>query len=172
MALKLRKVALILTTLWLNFRTMRQIVPIIIFLFLVTGCHPQNRMAIVVEDNTSIVSAGSTTESLGIETVGGMFTPLIKPGTTVPCKDSEVFSTAADGQSQIMVTLFRGTNELAASNHALGRFQVTGIPAAPRGKPNIQITFAITQQQILLSARDLNRGMDLQIHRMIGDNGP
>jgi molecular chaperone DnaK len=159
---------LILSRLWLNFRIMRQMVPIIMFSILVTGCHPQNRLAVIVEDNTPIVTTGSTTESLGIETIGGMFTPLIKPGTAVPCRDSEVFSTAADGQSQIMVTLFRGTDELAANNYALGRFQVTGIPAAPRGKPNIQITFAITQRQILLSARDLNRGMDLQIRRMTG----
>jgi molecular chaperone DnaK len=109
---------------------------------------------------------------LGIETLGGVFTPLIKPGTTVPCTLSEVFSTAADGQSQIMVTPFRGTNPMAASNHALGRFQVVGIPSAPRGTPQVEVTFTITERQILLSARDLARKTDLQIQRVTGDTKP
>jgi molecular chaperone DnaK (HSP70) len=104
--------------------------------------------------------------------LGGVFTPLIKPGTTVPCSLSEVFSTAADGEAQIMVTPFRGTNQMAASNHALGRFQVVGIASAPRGTPQVEVTFAITERQILLSARDLARKADLQIQRVTGDTKP
>jgi molecular chaperone DnaK len=152
---------------------MRTLLSIITLSFLTFGCHSQNRLALVVEDSTPIIGAArATTEGLGIETLGGVFTPLIKSGTTVPCTLSEVFSTAADGQSQIMVTLFRGTNQMAASNHALGRFQVVGIPAAPRGTPKVEITFAITQTQILLSARDLTKKTDLQILRLSGDTKP
>src|SRR5450756_201799 len=100
---------------------MRTLLSIITLSLLAFGCQPQSRMPLVVEDSTPIVGAGRTmTEALGIETLGGVFTPLIKPGTTVPCSLSEVFSTAADGQSQIMVTPFRGTNQMAASNHGLG----------------------------------------------------
>jgi len=137
------------------------------------GCQPQSRTPLVVEDSTPIVGAGRTmTEALGIETLGGVFTPLIKPGTTVPCSLSEVFSTAADGQSQIMVTPFRGTNQMAANNHGLGRFQIVGIRSAPRGVPQVEITFTITERQILLSAHDLTRKTDLQIRRVSGDTKP
>ncbi len=111
----------------------------------------------------------TTTEALGIETLGGVFTPLIKSGTKVPCSLAEVFSTAADGQTRIMVSPFRGTNSMAASNHALGRFQIVGIPSAPRGTPQVEVTFTITERQILLSARDLMRKTDLQVQRLSGD---
>jgi molecular chaperone DnaK (HSP70) len=149
---------------------MRILLPVIALSLLAFGCHPKSRQPVVVEDDTPIVGASGTTEALGIETLGGVFTPLIKPGSTVPCTHSEVFSTAADGQSQIMVTLFRGTNQMRTSAHALGRFQVVGIPAARRGTPKVEITFAITQTQILLSARDLTQMTDLQIRRLSGDS--
>ena len=149
---------------------MRTLLSILTLSLLVFGCHSQSRAPVVVEDSTPIVGASrTTTEALGIETLGGVFTPLIKPGTTVPCSLSEVFSTAADGQSQIMITPFRGTNQMAKSNHALGRFQVVGIPSAPRGTPQVEVTFTITERQILLSARDLARKTDLQIQRVTGD---
>ena len=90
----------------------------------------------------------------------------------ISCSLTEVFSTAADGQSQIMVTPFRGTNQMAASNHALGRFQIVGNPSAPRGTPQVEVTFRITERQILLSARDLTQKTDLQIQRVTGDTKP
>ncbi|MDB6065442.1 MAG: heat shock 70 kDa protein cognate 5 [Pedosphaera sp.] len=149
---------------------MRTLIPILALSLLVFGCHNQNRAPLVVEDATPIVGAGRvTTEAFGIETLGGIFTPLIKPGTTVPCSLSESFSTAADGQTQIMITPFRGTNRMVASNHALGRFQIIGIPSAPRGTPQIEVTFTITERQILISARDLARKADLEIHRLSGE---
>jgi molecular chaperone DnaK len=148
---------------------MRTLLPILTLSLLVFGCQKQSRAPLVVEDATPIVAAGLTIEALGIETLGGVFTPLIKPGTTVPCSLSEIFSTAADGQSQIMVTPFRGTNQMATSNHALGRFQIVGIPAAPRGTPQVEVTFTITERQILISARDLTRKTDLEIQRVSGD---
>ena len=152
---------------------MRTLLPIIIFSFLAFGCQPQSRAPLVVEDSTPIVGADrNTTEALGIETLGGVFTPLIKVGTTVPCSLSEVFSTAADGQSQIMVSPFRGTNQMAVRNHALGRFQIVGIPFAPRGIAQVEVTFRITERQISLSARDLTQKTDLQIQRVTGDTKP
>jgi hypothetical protein len=148
---------------------MRRLLPILALSLLMPGCRKQNRPPLVVEDATPIVDAGRTSEPFGIETIGGVFTPLIKVGTAVPCSLSEVFSTAADGQSQIMVTPFRGTNQLVAGNHALGRFQVVGLPSAPRGTPQVEVTFTITERQILISARDLTRKTDLEIQRMSGD---
>ena len=136
------------------------------------GCREQSRAPLIVEDRTPIVATGRTTEDFGIETLGGVFTPLIKSGTTVPSSISEIFSTAADGQSQIMLTLFRGTNQLAASNHALGRLQIVDIPAAPRGRPQAEVTFTITDRQIRISARDLMRNRDLEIQRVRQDPKP
>jgi molecular chaperone DnaK len=149
---------------------MRPLLTVTMLSLLAFGCHSQNRQSLVVEDNTPIVAASSTVEALGIETLGGEFTPLIKPGTTVPCSSAEIFSTATDGQSQIMVTLFRGTNQMTSNNHALGRFQVVGIPSAPRGTPKVEITFAISERQILLSARDLTSKTDLQIQKVSSEN--
>jgi molecular chaperone DnaK (HSP70) len=92
---------------------MRTLFPILTLLALLEcGCQKQSRASFVVEDATPIVGAGPTiTEDFGIETLGGVFTPLIKSGTVVPCSLSEVFSTAADGQTQFMVSPFRGTNQ-------------------------------------------------------------
>ncbi len=150
---------------------MRAITPLALS-FLVVGCTP-SRAAIIVEERTSIVGPNRvTTEALGIETLGGVFTPLIKQGTTVPCSVSEVFSTAADGQTQIIVSLFRGTEPVAAKNHSLGRFQVVDIAKAPRGTPQIEITFAITEQSVSLSVRDLTRRSDVKIVRIPGDRVP
>jgi molecular chaperone DnaK (HSP70) len=110
---------------------------------------------LVVEEASPIVGAdGLTAETLGVETLGGVFTPLIEKGAKVPCSRSETCSTATDGQSDISVALFRGREKIASRNHALGRFKIVGIPAAPRGVPTVKVTFAISGRQILLSARD------------------
>lgn len=148
---------------------MRTLFPILALSFLVLGCQKQSRAPLVVEDATPIVAAGHTMEDLGIETLVGVFTPLIKSGAAVPCTHSEIFSTAADGQSQIIIKPFRGTNQLVVANHSLGRFQVIGIPSAPRGTPQIQITFTISEEQILISARDLSRKIDLDIQKISAD---
>jgi molecular chaperone DnaK (HSP70) len=149
---------------------MRTLLPILALSLLAFGCQKQNRAPLVVEDATPIVGTGhATVEALGIETLGGVFTPLIKPGTAVPCSLSEIFSTAADGQSQIMVTPFRGTNQMTASNHALGQFRIVGIPFGMRGTPRVEVTFTITERQILMSARDLTRKADLEIQRVSKD---
>ena len=97
--------------------------------------------------------------SLGIETYGGVFTKLIERNTTIPTKKSQIFSTAADGQTSVEVHVLQGEREMAAYNKTLGRFQLTGIPAAPRGVPQIEVTFDIDANGIVhVSAKDMATG--------------
>ena len=97
--------------------------------------------------------------TLGIETMGGIATPLIERNTTIPAKKSQVFSTAADGQTSVEVHVLQGEREMAAYNKTLGRFQLTGIPAAPRGVPQIEVTFDIDANGIVhVSAKDMATG--------------
>jgi molecular chaperone DnaK len=94
--------------------------------------------------------------SLGVETQGGVMTPVIPRNTTVPTKRSQVFSTAQDHQSMVRVHVLQGEREMASDNHTLGRFELVGIPPAPRGVPQIEVTFDIDSDGILhVSARDL-----------------
>jgi len=102
--------------------------------------------------------------SLGIETYGGVFTKLIERNTTIPTKKSQVFSTAADGQTSVEVHVLQGEREMAAYNKTLGRFQLTGIPAAPRGVPQIEVTFDIDANGIVhVSAKDMGTGNEQNI---------
>jgi len=147
---------------------MHKLLTILVFLLLVPGCR-KREAPFVVEDRTPMVAASQMTEAFGIETLGGAFTPLIKSGTKIPCALAEVFSTAADGQTQIVVAPFRGTNQMAADNHSLGKFQLVGIPPAARGTPKIEVTFTITERQVLLSARDVTHNKELKVQRLNGD---
>jgi molecular chaperone DnaK len=97
--------------------------------------------------------------SLGIETKGGVFTKLIERNTTIPTKKSEIFTTADDNQTQVDVHVLQGEREMAAGNKTIGRFQLTGIPPAPRGVPQIEVTFDIDANGILnVSAKDMATG--------------
>ncbi len=97
--------------------------------------------------------------SLGIETLGGVCTKLIERNTTIPANKSQVFSTAADGQTAVDIHVLQGEREMAQYNKTLGRFQLTGIPAAPRGVPQIEVTFVIGANGIVhVSAKDLGTG--------------
>ena len=102
--------------------------------------------------------------SLGIETVGGVFTRLIDRNTTIPTKKSQIFSTAADGQTSVEVHVLQGEREMAQYNKTLGRFQLTGIAPAPRGVPQIEVTFDIDANGIVhVSAKDLGTGNQQQV---------
>ncbi len=102
--------------------------------------------------------------SLGIETMGGVFTRLIDRNTTIPTHKSQVFSTAADGQTQVEVHVLQGEREMAAYNKTLGRFNLTGIAPAPRGVPQIEVTFDIDANGIVnVSAKDLGTGNEQKI---------
>ena len=94
--------------------------------------------------------------SLGIETLGGVFTKLIERNTTIPAKKSQVFSTAADNQTQVDIHILQGEREFAKDNKTLGRFELTGIPPAPRGSPQIEVTFDVDANGIVhVTAKDL-----------------
>ena len=102
--------------------------------------------------------------SLGIETMGGVFTKLIERNTTIPTKKSQVFSTAADNQTSVEVHVLQGEREMAAYNKTLGKFQLTGIAPAPRGVPQIEVTFDIDANGIVnVSAKDLGTGAEQKI---------
>ena len=102
--------------------------------------------------------------SLGIETYGGVFTKLIERNTTIPTKKSQVFSTAADGQTAVEVHVLQGEREMAAYNKTLGRFHLTGIPAAPKGVPQIEVTFDIDANGIVnVSAKDMATGNEQKV---------
>jgi molecular chaperone DnaK len=102
--------------------------------------------------------------SLGVETAGGVFTKIIDKNTTVPCKKSQVFSTAVDNQPLVSVHVLQGEREMAADDKTLGRFELVGIPPAPRGVPQIEVTFDIDANGIVhVSAKDLGTGKQQQI---------
>ncbi|MCF6290328.1 MAG: molecular chaperone DnaK [Desulfobacterales bacterium] len=102
--------------------------------------------------------------SLGIETLGGVFTKLIEKNTTVPTKKSQIFSTAADNQPAVSILVLQGEREMAAYNKTIGRFELTDIPPAPRGVPQIEVTFDLDANGILhVSAKDMGSGKEQSI---------
>ncbi len=115
-------------------------------------------------DVKDVVLLDVTPLSLGIETLGGVFTKLIDRNTTIPHRKSEVFSTAADSQTSVEVHVLQGERELARDNRTLGRFHLVGIPPAPRGLPQIEVTFDIDANGIVhVSAKDLGTGKEQKI---------
>ncbi|MBO9326996.1 MAG: molecular chaperone DnaK, partial [Roseiflexus sp.] len=115
-------------------------------------------------DVKDVVLLDVTPLSLGVETLGGVMTKLIERNTTIPTRKSEIFSTAADGQTAVDIHVLQGERELAADNMTLGRFRLEGIPPAPRGVPQIEVTFDIDANGILnVSARDKATGKEQRI---------
>jgi len=134
-------------------------------------------------DVNDILLLDVTPLSLGLETLGGIMTRLIDRNTTIPCAKTETFSTAADSQSAVDINVLQGERDFAKHNRALGKFQLTGIPPAPRGMPQIEVTFDIDANGIVnVSAKDKATGKeqsitiagngsltDEEIEKMVGD---
>nr|KAF6447032.1 heat shock protein family A (Hsp70) member 9 [Rousettus aegyptiacus] len=119
---------------------------------------------VLAGDVTDVLLLDVTPLSLGIETLGGVFTKLINRNTTIPTKKSQVFSTAADGQTQVEIKVCQGEREMAGDNKLLGQFTLIGIPPAPRGVPQIEVTFDIDANGIVhVSAKDKGTGREQQI---------
>jgi molecular chaperone DnaK len=120
--------------------------------------------AVLSGDKDDIVLLDVTPLSLGVETLGGVMTRLIERNTTIPTSRTETFSTAADNQTEVTIVVLQGEREMAADNRVLGRFNLTGIPPAPRGLPQIDVTFDIDANGILnVSARDKATGKEQSI---------
>ncbi len=119
---------------------------------------------VLAGDVQGILLLDVTPLSLGVETMGGVMTRMIERNTTIPTRKSEIYSTAADNQTSVEIHVLQGEREMAAGNKTLGRFQLTGIPAARRGVPQIEVTFDIDANGIVnVSAKDLGTGKQQQI---------
>jgi molecular chaperone DnaK len=120
--------------------------------------------AVLTGETKDIVLLDVTPLTLGIETLGGIATKLIERNTTIPTRKSQIFSTAADGQTSVEIHVVQGERALAKDNFTLGKFQLTGIPPAPRGIPQIEVTFDIDSNGIIhVSAKDLGTGNEQAI---------
>ena len=109
---------------------------------------------IIVENASPALRDGQLVEDVGIETLGGVFTPLLARGTVAPAEVTEGFATATDDQAQLKLRMFRGVSKQVSDNHALGTFVVSGLPKGSRGKVTVDISFGVTKDAVYLQVRE------------------
>lgn len=126
---------------------------LLIFGFLLASCAGMNA-EVVVERKSPAAKGKVLSENIGIETLGGVLTPLLETGCSLPCTLSQIFSTAEDNQDQITITLVRGSSKMANEGVNLGRYQISGIAPAPRGTPQIKVVFGASKGNIWFAASD------------------
>jgi molecular chaperone DnaK len=125
---------------------------------LVGGCFPASsdpQSTMVESRSPAIGENGAMQQAVGLETLGGMLTPLLQVGCKLPCESREVFSTAADKQDQITIRLFRGGGPTVAGAYSLGEYRVEGIPPLPRGQPQIEVRVATKDRNLIIEASDV-----------------
>ena len=138
---------------------------LLVVVFLIVSCSSSGT-ELVVEVESPIVQGESLTENVGIETLGGVLTPLLKSGCMLPCEISQVFSTAEDNQEQITITLIRGLSEMASEGVNLGKYKISGITPRPRGEPQIKVVFGASNGSIWLTALDSNGESNIKVSKV------
>ena len=138
---------------------------LLLLVFLLTSCSKLNA-EFVVEKDSPIAKGESLSENIGIETLGGVLTPILESGCSLPCELSQTFSTAEDNQDQITITLIRGLSKMAKDGVNLGKYKILGIAPAQRGEPQIKVIFGASNGRIWLSASDVNLRSKIQIAKV------
>jgi molecular chaperone DnaK len=124
---------------------------------LLLGCarqKPATDFMVLERNSPAIGDNGVLVQNVGLETLGGVLTPVLKTDCATPCTDAEIFSTAQDGQRKFQVTLYRGNDRLVANNSLVARCYVVDMPPAPRGTPKIEVTFEAAEKEIRIQALD------------------
>jgi molecular chaperone DnaK len=132
---------------------------------LVASCDAKASPAIQIDGLSDAIGSDVLTESIGLETLGGVFTPWLESGCPIPCNASYVFSTAEDGQMDIKITLFRGEGQFVSENVPLGTFKISGFDVAPRGEPQVNVNLEANSAGIFIAAEGESSG-DLRITRI------
>ncbi len=132
-----------------------------VFLVASSYCSAQ----VVIEKQSPAGKAGVLVQDVGLETLGGVFTPLLMRGCPLPCEATQIFSTADDNQSQIKLSLFRGSTKLTKTAHSLGHYEIVGIRPMARGQPQVAVTFSVSASAISILAIDKETAKPLEIKR-------
>ena len=135
-------------------------------LLLASCTHPEGASLLVEAQPNAVSPDGTLRESIGIETLGGVFTPILAKGCTLPCLASHTFSTGEDGQGQILLHVLRGETERANTAQSLGTFQISGIAPTPRGEASILVEFKADQGGISIRASDGRGSSPLSLTRV------